>query len=477
MAFRHGVRGSEQATAVAAVNETTAGLIVAVGTAPINLAKEPSVNKVQILYNTNELATYFGQSQDFKKYTLSEVADCAFNLFGIAPVVFINVLDREKHSKDGTKQLTITNKKAKIEEEGIFLDSVVVKNGAEGAATLTADVDYFVKFDNNGFIDFTFVDDAVKTINCTFKQLDPSMVTPTDIIGGENIENGELTGLELVNNVFPETRLVPGILIAPGFSDNPAVNAVMKTKAQNVSRYFQAEAYSDLDTKTVKNYSKVPAWKEQNNYTSTFDFALWPQVKLADKQYRMSTQAACLTAQTDQQNGDIPYVSPSNKALQMTSLVLDDGTPVVLGPSQAEYLNGQGITTALNWIGGWRLWGNHTGCFPANTDVKDSFLANRRMHNFIQNTLILNTWQKVDDPTSDLQIDWVLDTFGMWLNSLESAGAIIGGRIEFLAADNPETSLVAGKTKFRVYLATPVPNEDIEYVVEYDVKYFQNLFE
>lgn len=477
MAFRHGVRGSEQATAVAAVNETTAGLIVAVGTAPINLAKEPSVNKVQILYNTNELATYFGQSQDFKKYTLSEVADCAFNLFGIAPVVFINVLDREKHSKDGTKQLTITNKKAKIEEEGIFLDSLVVKNGAEGAATLTADVDYFVKFDNNGFIDFTFVDDAVKMINCTFKQLDPTMVTPVDIIGGENIETGELTGLELVNNVFPETRLVPGILIAPGFSDNPAVNAVLKTKAQNINRYFKSVSYSDLDTKTVKNYSKVPAWKEQNNYTSTFDFALWPQVKLADKQYRMSTQAACLTAQTDQQNGDIPYVSPSNKALQMTSLVLDDGTPVVLGPSQAEYLNGQGITTALNWIGGWRLWGNHTGCFPANTDVKDSFLANRRMHNFIQNTLILNTWQKVDDPTSDLQIDWVLDTFGMWLNSLESAGAIIGGRIEFLAADNPETSLVAGKTKFRVYLATPVPNEDIEYVVEYDVKYFQNLFE
>lgn len=476
MAFRHGVTATEQATRLSAVSESTAGLIVAVGTAPINTAKEPSTNKVQILYNTNDLAQYFGQSNDFKKYTLSEVADSAFNLFGIAPVVFINVLDRLKHSKDSTKTVVVTNKKALIAEDGILLDTLKL-TATEGSTALVADTDYFVKFDQNGFVDVTFPEDTVKSVSCSYKQLDPTMVTASDLIGGEDVETGELTGLELVNNVFPQTRLLPGILIAPGFSDNPAVNAVLKTKAQNINRYFKAVSFSDLDSKQVKNYSKVPEWKEKNNYTSPFDYLLWPEVKLADKQYRMSTQAACLTAQTDLNNGDIPSNSPSNKSMQMTGTVLADGTEVSIGPSQAEYLNSQGITTALNWIGGFKLWGNRNGCFPANTDVKDSFLANRRMHNFISNTLILNTWQKVDDPTNTLQIDWVLDTFGMWLNSLESQGAILGGRIEFLAADNNNADLLAGKTKFRVYLATAVPNEEINYIVEYDVNYLKNLFE
>lgn len=99
------------------------------------------------------------------------------------------------------------------------------------------------------------------------------------------------------------------------------------------------------------------------------------------------------------------------------------------------------------------------------------------MHNFIGNTLILNSWSKVDNPTNDRQIDNILDTFGIYLNGLEASGAIIGGRIEFLQADNPETSLLAGKTKFRVYLATPVPNEEIEFVLEYDVNYLKSFFE
>ena len=38
-----------------------------------------------------------------------------------------------------------------------------------------------------------------------------------------------------------------------------------------------------------------------------------------------------------------------------------------------------GIVTALNWEGGWRVWGNRTSDYPSSTDPKDTFIPNRRM--------------------------------------------------------------------------------------------------
>ena len=42
------------------------------------------------------------------------------------------------------------------------------------------------------------------------------------------------------------------------------------------------------------------------------------------------------------------YESPSNKALNITATVLDDGTEVALDQEQANLLNGQGVITAIN---------------------------------------------------------------------------------------------------------------------------------
>lgn len=82
------------------------------------------------------------------------------------------------------------------------------------------------------------------------------------------------------------------------------------------------------------------------------------------------------------ENDDIPYKSPSNKTAQIDGLCLSDGTPVELGLSSANYLNGNGIVTAINLFGGWKLWGNNTACYPTNTDPKDRFFCVRAMFNW-----------------------------------------------------------------------------------------------
>ena len=53
MAFYHGVKTSEQATSVIAPVQTTAGLPIVFGTAPVHLTEDPSavVNKPIICYS------------------------------------------------------------------------------------------------------------------------------------------------------------------------------------------------------------------------------------------------------------------------------------------------------------------------------------------------------------------------------------------------------------------------------------------
>ena len=62
------------------------------------------------------------------------------------------------------------------------------------------------------------------------------------------------------------------------------------------------------------------------------------------------------------------------------------------------------------------------------------------------------------------------------MNSLVAQGYLLGGRVEFLRAENPDTGLLDGASVFHVYLAAPTPNGDIEFKLEYDTSYLQALF-
>ena len=180
--------------------------------------------------------------------------------------------------------------------------------------------------------------------------------------------------------------------------------------------------------------------------------------------------------QVDANNGDIPYESPSNKLLQMNACVNDAGEEIDLGFNQANYLNGQGIVTALNFANGWVAWGNRTGCYPSNTDVKDNFISMRRMFDWVGNKFILTFWTKVDDPANMRLIRTVINSFNYFMNGLMSQGAIIGGRIEFLSPENPLTDLMNGVLRFHIYIAPPPPAEQIWAILELWPDYFTALF-
>lgn len=479
MAYRHGIFSSEVPTSVKSPVQIESAVTVAIGTAPIHLAKEAAVNKPVLAMTWKEAVEKLGYSSNFESFTLCEVMDTHFTLYGVSPVVFINVLDPEKHTTEVSNQtISVQNKKAVIDQDGVLLNTLTV---SLGGTQLTKDVDYTASYDVAGKVVISAVaggkiTDSTTTLVVSYSYLDASKVTEADIIGGYDVETGKATGLELINSVFPMYRIVPGVLIAPKYSKNPVIAAVMRAKVKNINGIFKSIAFVDIDTSEANVYSKAPQFKNQNSLVDEFTALFWGDIKLGQKIYHFSSHAAAVMAQTDGNNGGIPYVSPSNKSLQMDALVVN-GEEIALGQDQAAYLNANGIITALNFIGGWKLWGNRTSAYPDKTDVKDVFIPIRRMFNWVGNTLILTFWSNVDDPTNSRLIDQFIDSSNVWMNGLAADGAILGGRVEFRRDENPVTDLLNGKVKLHVFMAPPTPAEDIEWIVEFDVSYLNGLFE
>lgn len=481
MSYQHGVYTSEVPTSITPPVTVNGFVPVVVGTAPVNLASAPKINEPVLCYTYEEAVAALGMSDDYENYTLCEHIYAQFALFSVAPVVFINVLDPATHKTDvSAEAATLVDGQVKTAVNGAVISTLVVKSD-DGTTTYALGTDYTAAFNTDGELVVTRIVDGTIPSDTTalqldYSHLDPSAVDADDIIGGVDA-NGVATGLELISEVFPRYRLAPTHGLAPKFSTDPAVSAVGKAKMLLINGNFKGQWLDDVPTDTVSQYADVAAWKNDNNYTAAHEITCWPKVTLGTRQFHLSTQVACIIGQSTADNDGILNATPSNRSLQADGSALADGTEVFLQQQQAnDALNANGVVTALNWVGGWRAWGNRTSAYPATTDPKDAFIKVRGFQNWLSNTLILSYWQYVDGDLNRRQIESITDSNNIFLNGLASTDQILGGRIEFQPDDNPTTQLLDGKAVFRIYQASPVPNKEIEFKIEYDPSYLQTLF-
>jgi len=476
-----GVHVFEKATSVQTPKVATVGIPFVVGTAPVQSAAKPAKSNVPVLVTSwDEAVEKLGFSYDWESYTLCEFMYSHLQLFGAQPVIFCNINDPASMKREeAAADYTVADHRVAVSVDAIAdTIKVSVAEGAGEAATTRAlerDTDYSILYDRDDTDTYVCIVELLEdgsaydaeTVSVAYSAADPKTATVADVVDG----------VAQVDACLTAVGLVPDLIAAPGWSHNTVVAAVMATKAAAINGLFKGKAVIDADSGEdgVTEYSQLSGYKNKNNFVDVDQIICWPMVQLGDYRFHLSTQLCGLMATVDAGNRGIPYESPSNKNLKMDACVLADGTPVNLTWNQVDLIAGSwGVVTAVNFLdSGWVAKGNYTACYPGNTDVKDQFIPVSRMFDFIGNTLIRTFWSKLDKPMTPALRDSILQTCNIWLGGLTGGGYLYGARAEMLAEENPLTSLLDGIITLHIYNAPPVPAQEIDFILEYDVSYME----
>ena len=479
MAYNHGVRVLENPTSLTTPRQGTAGLQVIIGVAPVNLAEDPynATNRPKIAYSFAEASAAVGYCDNFKDYNICESVDASFRVLNIAPIILINVLDPKTHKKALEEQeVEVIEGQAVIETFGVLADTLRVRSGDREMA---ADTDYIITFDDDGMAVITLVDaTGINALTVSGSVIDPSKITYRDIIGCYNVSTGEEKGLEVIRQIFPLLQLTPGLLVSPGWSKQPNVGAAIAAKCTGINGVFSCEAIVDLDTTEesgARKYTDVLTVKQASGFVSNHLSVEWPCVKIGDKIYHASAIKAALTAYIDAGNDDVPSLSPSNKAVGISGLCLEDGTEVVLDEQQANLVNSFGVCT-FNNFSGWTTWGNNTAIYPTSSDPKDRWFCCRRFFSWWGNSFILTYHERVDDYNNPRLVEAIVDDENVRGNSYAAQGKCAGAYIEWREQENTINDIMGGKMQFLHHLAPWTPAEDILDVLEFDPDLLEAAF-
>lgn len=475
MAYRHGVYVSEIPSSVKAPLTSDAGIQVVVGTAPVNMADDPyNATNIPLLAHTMaEAKAAVGYSSDFKNYTICDAVSASFQVVNVAPIILINVLDPSKteHTADVVeKSYQVNSGSVQLPDIGLLLDKLVVK---ADDVKLASGTDYTAAFNDDGTVTLAILatgKGAGKSqVTVSGKRIAPEKVTGADIVGGVSAD-GKETGMEVLRQIFPKLGIVPGCLIAPRFSKEANVAAIMQAKTTMLNGIWRMFCWVDLDSSSTgaAKYTDVKTQKTKQALTSPNCAAVWGNPKVGNVVYSPSAFAAAYIARQDAENDGIPMPPQSNIAVAATAICTEDGKEILLDLDQANEVNGTGVVTFLNF-NGFRLWGNNTVAYPSNTDPKDRYISARRFMSYDDNNFILTNFGNVDMRANPRLREAVIDQQNTIGASYISAEICARYEMMFLDSENTDQTLADGKLYFHKYLAMYLPAEDIEEITEFDI--------
>jgi len=304
---------------------------------------------------------------------------------------------------------------------------------------------------------------------------DVSQVSATDIINGLNI----------FKKAKQELGFFPKILDAPGYSQDLTVTQGMSALADQIRAIALVNVPEGADITEAVNF--------KNNFSSPRVFVCYPKVYTNDPLVGkptldwLSSQMAGLIVKTDNEKGF--QSSPSNKELKgilglefIYEYIPDDAT------SEVQYLNSQGIITVKKDRAGYRLFGNTSSAYPANTHPADVFINWVRVADILDETLQDNLLQTLDENMIDNPYDSttsivyrIRESIDDILNTWKAKGIIISGEAEVPLELNTASELASGNVHYRVNnfaVSTPMQGITIERIANSNAlaEVFSKLF-
>lgn len=480
MAYKHGAYGNLKATQGSLPQVALGTLPVYIGRLPIHQLMDYSgkVNQPILVNSHSDAATKVGYNDaNWEEFDLCEAIYAHFDnsIKAIGPIVLINVLDPDTMKTAGkTSDVILVNGQGSI-----INDKVILKTVAVAGKALNTDFSATYSIDGSKVIIKDLKGTLVSPVTVTFDEVNPSIVTKTEVIGGTDANTGAKSGIAAVDLVYRVLNMVPTILDAPAWSDIIDVDSALKAEAQKINGHFYAWVNSNLAVDTDANtIAKAKIWKTANAYTSSGEAPCWPMAKKGDRMFHLSTLATVTMQWVDNDNNGIPFETPSNKQVDITGVCLADGTELVYDQIQANDLNSKGIRTATYWGGKWVLWGPHTGAYEygADMDPKDKFDSNIRMLQFILNEFQTRYGIETDKPMSRSRKDTILNDYQERIDGLVTQGALLYGKIEFLETSNPTSDIVEGDFDFNISSTTTPPGKSLTATLQYTTKGIDIVF-
>ena len=464
--YRHGTYG-EFAASIGDVGTQSGTVAVYVDAAPVNLIRGSvydNVNAPVKLGTFSAAKRYMGYSENWAKFGLCEAIGVHLdNSSGnVGPIVVINVLDPALHRKEAetVADLTFVNGRATLESDTIILDTLVLLDKVEGT-------DYSVDYDfakGQVIIDSIGANKITGTVSAVFFEVDPSMITYEDIIGGVTA-NGEYTGLGCVDLIYQELGLIPNLILSPNWSHIPAVYEAIIKAGTKVNGHWDSFVYADLpladgDAK-VDTIEAAIKWKNDNGYGYERSKVFWPQnMDTAGRIYHESVLAAWRSVQIDSDNYGMPMETCSNKSVPICKHYFGEGSKNRgFDQERANELNAEGITTTCFWGGQWVLWGPHTAAYKFGqiTDNRVIFDNSIRMMMFVTNDFQQDWAMDIDRPMTRAMADTIKNREQEKADARAALGAFIGKPVvHFDEAENSTAELVEGNFVWG-FEGTPTP--------------------
>lgn len=454
--YLHGTYGQIQAVG-SRVSSKSQTAICYIGTAPVHQVEggAKNVNKPILVSNIAEARKMLGYCDDFASYTLCEAMHVHFDLNGVGPLIFINVLDPARHvaAEPGSKSLTPENGRVTIvAAENIILDSVTVK---AGSAAKVKGEDYTISY--NVDKKFIVISELKKgslgtsALTVSYKQIDPAAVTIDDVIGTTD-GYGLNTGIFAVQNVYQATGFIPSFLLAPGFSSIPAVHDAMAQNSVKVGGHWDSYMLVDLpiiDGEEPVTLATAEAWKNTHGYKKENETVYFPMASGTDgNKYHLSTLAAANLQALLLEQGGIPYRTASN-----TQCSLIDNLYLGEGSAERVYddtlinnvLNRSGIASAAYVGGHWVIWGAHCADYSQDSaDYINVAETNRMMLYYISNDFQHRRTNDVDKPLTANDVQSIVAEEQARLDALLKIGALTRGEVRLNAEPDAMSDIVNG---------------------------------
>ena len=396
-----------------------------------------------------------------------------FDLNGVGPIAFINVLDPtkadHKNSTPVTGDKTPSNGRIQIASaEDIILESVVIKTKDQTPVTKVKDTDYTIAYNaEKQQITIEEIGNGLGTsaLSVTYYTIKPSGVDATDVIGTTD-GMGLNTGLYCVNDVYPLYGKIPAYLAAPGFSSNTSVHGTMYSVSKKINGHWDAYMFVDLPltdgSGTALTLATVATYKEGNGFNKENETVYFPLALGTDKKiYHISVLAAANFQTLLTRNEGIPYMTASNTLcaiIQNLYLGAADTGRLYDDSVINKYLNSKGIASAVFSAGAWRIWGAHSAQFsPANATQINNSETNLIMLYYVSNDFQARRTRDVDRPTTVNDIKTIVAEEQTRIDALISIGALLANsHVRLNASAKAKSDIVNGDFSF-LFDLTPTP--------------------